>query len=335
MPFYVATGQVAGNEASSTYEGRHVTILESLLTHPVNAGNLVFKGDPVCFGDIGVGVAFNQAAAATDYIALDTEGIWWQTVYGTDEWGSNAVAMGDRIYINETTCLLSKNSNKNTHRHFGYAITTMGAGLYGICAVKVHFDPDDAEELVGVAATPYTSATAGKRFRDYRYKSTAAAGDEIRGQYTSLELAGAQNSGGEAQRGRTILSAIVGGGVHGGHFGIEFATGGKVTGLGVGLRGTLLHKNAAHAGGTIAGGMSELFAEGDATNYAGAAEHSIHRFVNDGEATGKATAQNVFSFAGLSATQNQAHNAWVAGLTRSLRVIVDGAVFYIGLSNAP
>ncbi|MBU1067109.1 hypothetical protein KKE60_04950, partial [Patescibacteria group bacterium] len=87
-------------------------------------------------------------------------------------------------------------------------------------------------------------------------------------------------------------------------------------------------------GGTCAGGMSEMFAEGALTNYA-TALCSIHRFINDGEATGKATAQNVWEFTGLSATQLQAHNAWVAGLTQVLRVIVDGAIRYVGLSNAP
>jgi len=334
MPIYVSTGHTAGEEASSTYEGRHVTVLESLLTHPTHADGFVDKGDPVVFGDIGVGVAFNSAAAATDYIAIDTEGIWWLTVYGTDEAGNNAVAQGDRIYINESTGVLSKNSNKNTHRHFGYAITTIGAGENGVCAVKVHFDPDDAEELVGTSSAAYTSSTASKRFRDYRYKSTATSGNEIRGQYLSLELAGAQNGGGEAIRGRTIVNETIGGGVHGGHFGLEYGDDGLITGLGVGLRATLLHKDAAHVGGTVAGGMSELYAAGDATDYGGATEHSIHRFVNGGDATGAATADNVFSFVGLSATQLQNHSAWVASLAKVLRVIVDGTVYYIGLSTA-
>jgi len=104
--------------------------------------------------------------------------------------------------------------------------------------------------------------------------------------------------------------------------------------LGVGVRATFMGPNRA-LGGTVYGGMSELYAEGAATDWSGATVHAIHNFNNGGEATGLATAQNVFSFTGLSTTQNQAHNAWVAGLTRSLRVVIDGVVGYIGISNAP
>jgi len=37
----------AGEEISSTYEGRHVTLLESELVHLDNGDGLVNKGDPV------------------------------------------------------------------------------------------------------------------------------------------------------------------------------------------------------------------------------------------------------------------------------------------------
>ena len=82
--------------------------------------------------------------------------------------------------------------------------------------------------------------------------------------------------------------------------------------------------------------MSELYASGALTDYGTRPlDHAIHSFQNNGEATGLATADNVFHFAGLSAVQLQAHNAWVAGLTSVLRVIVNGNVLYIGLGNAP
>ena len=332
---YNATGQVAGNQCSSTYEGRHVSILESLLTHPTHADGFVDGGDPCVFGDVGVGVAHKSAAAATEYMVLDTEGIWWQSVVATNEAGDIAVAIGDELFINESTCIISKNYNKNTHRFFGYALTAVPSGTTVVIPVKVHFDPDDAIEQVGTSAAPYTNAVTGMIFREYRYASTSVANTEVRGIYVNLDLNGAQTGGGEALRPRTRVNAVLGGGVHGMHAGVEFGAAGEASGLAVGARATMLMKNAAHAGGTVAGGMSELYAAGALTDWSGATEHSIHRFVNDGEATGKATAQNVFSFAGLSATQNQAHNAWVAGLTRALRVVVDGVVYYVGLSNAP
>jgi len=333
MPaLYLATGRSAGDELSSTYEGRHLTLEESLLVHPVHADGFVDVGDPVIYPENIVGVAFSSAAAATDLIAIDTEGIWFLNATANDDDGGSAIAPGDELYINKTTAILSKITNKNTHQRFGYALSALNSGVTGVVCVKVHWNPDDGEEVVGTTAAPWQSAKAGHIFREYRYEATNATGDH-RGVYCNLELSGAGASG-EAIRGRTMVNAALAGGVHGGHFGIEFDTNGAIGGLAVGLRGTYLAKNA-DAAASIAGAMSELFAGGALTDYSTATEHSIHRFVNDGEATGKATAQNVFSFAGLSATQNQAHNAWVAGLTRVLRVIVDGVVYYIGLSNAP
>lgn len=331
MPaLYLATGREAGDEISSTYEGRHITLEESYLTHPTHTDGFVDKGDPVIVGDI-IGVALLSAAAATDLISIDTEGIWFLSAVAEDDDGNSAIAPGDLLYLNKSTCILSKNSNKQSHQRFGYSLGVVATGTTAVVAVKVHWNPDDAEELVGTTAVPLVSTKNGHIFREYRVEPQGTGGH--RAIYANMELTTAA-SWGDAVRGRAMVNAACPGTVDGGHFGIEFDTDGVLSGLGVGLRGTYMAKNAA-AAASIAGAMSELYAAGDATNYATATEHSIHRFVNDGDATGKATAQNVFSFAGLSAIQNQAHNAWVAGLTRSLRVIVDGAVYYLGLSNAP
>ena len=334
MPaLYLATGRTAGEECSSTYEGRHITLEESYLIHPTHADAFVDHGDPVIDtdGQNIVGVAFVSAAAATDLIAIDTEGIWFLNVQAIDDIGNIAVALGDEIYINKATAVLSKRTDKNAQQRFGYALGTVNAGYTSVVAVKVHWNPDDALELVGSSATPFALGVRPNA-REYRYRSTATTGD-VRGQYMALGLNGVGGSG-EAHRGRTIVEAVGVLTAHGGHHGLEFDTDGTLLGLGVGHRATLMGPNRALMA-TIAGGMSELFAEGDATNWAAATEHSIHRFVNDGEVTGKATAQNVFSFAGLSATQLQNHNAWVAGLAKVIRVIVDGATYYMGLSNAP
>jgi len=65
---YDVSNRSVGDEISSTYEGRHLSFVESDLTHPPHTDGFVDKGDPVNVGDI-VGVAFKSAAAATDIIS--------------------------------------------------------------------------------------------------------------------------------------------------------------------------------------------------------------------------------------------------------------------------
>lgn len=332
MPYGTYTPGVAGDEVSSTYEGRHLEFSESQLTHPSHTDNLVDKGDPVVVGENIVGVAFKSALLNTDLVAIDTEGIWQLSVVATDQSGDSAVAVGDELFINKTTAIISKNYDKNVSIRLGYALYPITGGVTDVIPVKVHFDPDDELEQVGGAASFRAMGTALSNAREYRYRSTKTSGD-IRGQYMALALNGAGGSG-EAHRGRTIVEAVGVLTAHGGHHGLEFDADGTITGLGVGHRATIMGPNRALFA-TIAGGMSELWAEGASTNWNGATEHSIHRFVNDGDGTGKATAQNVWSFAGLSATQLQAHSAWVAGLSKVLRVVVDGVVYYAGLSTQP
>lgn len=141
MP-YVMTTKLAGDEISSTYEGRHVEIQESDLVHPSHADGFVDKGDPIVMGDL-VGVAFKDAAAATDVITVDTEGVWALSVVAANDNGNVAVARGDTLYINNTTAIISKIATVATQRVFGYALSTLVSGTTGIVAVKVHWDPVD------------------------------------------------------------------------------------------------------------------------------------------------------------------------------------------------
>jgi len=129
------SGRTSPGEASSTYEGRIITVLESEITHPTHDDGLVDKYDPVMVGDSIVGVAMSSAAAATDLIAVDTEDIWYLPVNGTDESGDVAVAPGDVIWIS-SACALSKDSSG---RPFGWALGTVASGASGTyIAVKVH-----------------------------------------------------------------------------------------------------------------------------------------------------------------------------------------------------
>jgi hypothetical protein len=162
---YPITGKSAGQEASSTYEGRHLTIVESELYHPYHADGLVDKGDPVIVGNpatgsCAVGVAFNSAAAATDLIAVDTEGIWYLNVLGKESDGTidghaHALALGDPVYIKRVATtvgapyMLSGEDNPSDFLPFGYVLGAVTASTTAptLVAVKVHWDPNSLEEI--------------------------------------------------------------------------------------------------------------------------------------------------------------------------------------------
>jgi len=146
----------AGDEISSTNEGRHLTLLESELFHPYHSDGFVDKGDPVVAqtstGYI-VGVAFQSATAATDYIAIDTEGIWALTVYADTDavWStaiSGAVVPGDQLFIDRVTtgavtagvgaCGISKRRDHATQVPFGIALGSIDNAGEGVIAVKIH-----------------------------------------------------------------------------------------------------------------------------------------------------------------------------------------------------
>ena len=138
----VADALTEGEQISSTYEGRHITLFASEIRH---AGAVVTKGRPVVFGTVGlhgVGIAFNTEVLGTDLIAIDTEGIWVVDVHAEDDGGvGSAVVGGDLLFINTTTCVVSKITNIATQIPFGYALGAITASLTERIAVKVHFDP--------------------------------------------------------------------------------------------------------------------------------------------------------------------------------------------------
>jgi len=77
-----------GQEVSSTFEGRHISLAEGWLYHYDQDGDgLVNKGQPVAFGlwGAGVGIALQDASDDTDIIPIDTEGIWRVPVWATDD----------------------------------------------------------------------------------------------------------------------------------------------------------------------------------------------------------------------------------------------------------
>ena len=153
MTEYGITGRTAGEEGSSTYEGRHVSVVESELVHPYRTSGFVNKGDPVLHGANIVGVAFDTAEAATDKIAIDTEGIWYLNVLGcvsdgTSDGVAKALVYGDPIYIQRTagtsTYLLSGQQDPQHFQFFGYVLGSVTASTTSptLVAVKVHNAPN-------------------------------------------------------------------------------------------------------------------------------------------------------------------------------------------------
>lgn len=166
MPaIYLSTGKTAGDEVSSTYEGRHVTIEENLLIHPYHSDGLVDKGDPVIVGNpalgaCAVGVAFKSAVAATDLIAIDTEGIWFLSVLGKESDGTidghaHVLALGDPVYIAREAAtvgapyILSGEDDPADFLPFGYVLGDVTGSLTvpTLVAVKVHWAPNFLDSI--------------------------------------------------------------------------------------------------------------------------------------------------------------------------------------------
>jgi len=169
---YVNTGQSAGEEASSTYEGRMLTFEESVLTHPYHADGFVDGKDPVLYDNI-VGVAMKGAAAQTDLIAIDTEGIFWLNVLGSISDGSatglaQALSPGTPVYIKKVpgtdVYILSGQHDPNEWQLFGYTLSTVASSLTvpTLVAVKVHWNPSpiDNDRVFGIASDPFDIVSA-------------------------------------------------------------------------------------------------------------------------------------------------------------------------------
>ncbi len=332
MCYYDQTGKSAGEQASSDYLGRHITVVESELTHPSHTDGFVDGGDPVLHGDNLVGVAFKSAAAATDLIAIDTEGLWWLTVYGTNEDGNVAVVYGDDIYINTTTCLLSKNNNKATHRYFGKALDAVVSGTSEIIPVKVHAAPYDAVERVGTVSVPLAMNTVDAKAYQRYYSTTATSGTT----YATYDYMKALGAGSEVIANRSkVLLAIAGvGNAHGLHATLETdTTAGAITGLGTGLRSNLVLADRAIAAGTWYGLMAEIFPLGNTAALPANANACLGINANPGTAMDAVV--NAISFGGTDGSGKMiyTHNPGNT-FSGAIRILVNGAAKYIYFADS-
>jgi len=196
MPAYgaypIADAKDPGEEISSTYEGRHLTLLEGDLIHPTHTDGFVNKGDPICCdtGDeIIVGVAFIDGAAVTTRIPIDTEGIWVLDVVAANDAGNVAVVGGDAIYINITTGILSKIVNGATQRFFGYALGLIDSGSTEAIAVKVHFMLTSME-----VKREYYTVTDGAYTYGKHYTAIFAGGQSTGLEYHDQQVTGIQDA---------------------------------------------------------------------------------------------------------------------------------------------
>jgi len=146
---YEISGKSAGDEISSTGEGRHITVAESLLSHPYHSDGFVDVGDPVRVGEF-VGRAFDSAAAATDMIPFDSEGIFAFNVLGDVNGVATELTFGMPVFMQKTpgtdVYLLTGENPEATHQPFGHVMATVTASLTvpTLVAVKIHLDPAPA-----------------------------------------------------------------------------------------------------------------------------------------------------------------------------------------------
>lgn len=181
-------------------------------------------------------------------------------------------------------------------------------------------------------------ATADVKFVELRGKTTATSGC-TRVIYSCLYANGAGMEG-EAVRARTVVNAAVSGGVHGLHGGVDMGASGNIGGLAVGVRGTFFSEaNVAFSGGSVFGGMSELYAGGTNTDFGGYTNHAIHRFVIDGNATGKNTVDFALEFAVTASgcgvyTNGVTNTNMLASLTEAIKCKINGLTVYLPFATA-
>lgn len=121
----------AGEEISSTGEGRHIYVQEVVLVHTDPGDGLVDKGQPVAFFE-GVGIALKSASSTSENVPIDTEGIWRVSVVATA-----AITVGQSLFIN--TSGVVTDSPVDGQAIFGYALQQIAGAGTSVIAVKVHW----------------------------------------------------------------------------------------------------------------------------------------------------------------------------------------------------
>lgn len=107
-------------------DGRVLTLLDSALVKPTHTDGFAHNGDPVVAGTL-IGVVVDDQLVAGGLADIATEGVWNLSVLAKHAGAVNdAVAVGDQIYIDGATAVLSKDATKTP---YGKALAAVGAGL--------------------------------------------------------------------------------------------------------------------------------------------------------------------------------------------------------------
>ena len=189
---------------------------------------------------------------------------------------------------------------------------------------------------IGSTTQPITSKKANANFMGFYVSNSDATGGTARGMYMRLYLTGTSGQSGEAVRAFTTVNGTGAVGVHGLHASVSLGTSGTITGEASGVRGTMQIANKT-VGGTVAGVLGELSADGtssDATNAA------MFRGTLSGDATGAAKLDDDAYFltidgAGTTASGNIIQSSVTeANYGYSARCLVNGVVMYLMFATA-
>lgn len=130
--YYYDPSREAGEEVSSTFEGRHVMVQEIVLIHADLLGDgLVQKGQPVAFWE-GVGIALKSASSTSENIPIDTEGVWRLSVVA-----ANPIVIGQSLFI--TNAGVVTDDPTNAWAVIGYSLQAITGAGTEIISVKVHW----------------------------------------------------------------------------------------------------------------------------------------------------------------------------------------------------
>jgi hypothetical protein len=190
----------------------------------------------------------------------------------------------------------------------------------------------------GTSADPVTTSVADQKTASF-YTSNSATSGESYGFYWRNYVTGVAASGTCARfYSTTNVAADT---LQGAQITASTGAAGAVSGLLVGCRSQVQLADDATAAptGTIAGGQSEIYFDGDnssTTNIAAASAHSIHRFIVAGDTTARAKCVNLFEIVNVSTgTSNTTAmiktDMHTAAPTDGIRVLVNGAAYHLGL----
>jgi len=129
--YYYDPNRGAGEEVSSTFEGRHIYVQEVILVHADPGDGLVDKGQPVAFFE-GVGIALKSASSTSENVPIDTEGIWRVSVTA-----AAPIVVGQSLFINATGVVTDDPTDAMAV--FGYSLQTIAEAGTEVIAVKVHW----------------------------------------------------------------------------------------------------------------------------------------------------------------------------------------------------